>query len=487
LCLKKQFFPHEHKAGAALAAEVPQMAGLPKPLFPIESVVSAKAERKSLDRALDDLRARATRGAARDATTHDQIDGVQPSLVVEPVDEAELAQVLRFANSAALAVTPRGHGTKMGWGSAPRRSDVVLSTARLNRVLEHADQDMTVTVEAGATIGDLQRTLAQKGQRLALNPLWPDEATVGGVIATNDGGSLRIRFGGMRDLIIGITIVLPDGTIAMSGGKVVKNVAGYDLPKLMTGALGSLGIISKAVFRLHPLSEQSTTLTFSFENTKAANAFMLAIADSTMVPTGLQMRTSNGNENAHVDVRLEGVAAGVEAQTRQAFAIARTHDGIAAEHAATESQESNTRPGDISQNDIWQARELLWQECEHSLVLKLSTLPADLSAVAEFVSQHCSDKASWSLVAQSIGLAMLRVDLDHEPMQIDVAVEFLSQLRTQLAKRSGSAVVLHCPREIKPRIEVWGEPGGAQALMTRIKQKFDPARTLNPGRFVGGI
>ena len=162
-------------------------------------------------------------------------------MVFEPSSETELAAALRCGDAAGLGVVPRGGGTKTGWGNPPVRADLILSTARLNRVIEHAWADLTVSVEAGCTIQNLQNALAEHGQRIAVDPLWPERATVGGILSTNDSGTLRIRYGALRDLIIGVTIALPDGTLASSGGKVVKNVAGYDLPKLATGALGTLG------------------------------------------------------------------------------------------------------------------------------------------------------------------------------------------------------------------------------------------------------
>ncbi len=151
-------------------------------------------------------------GYARSATAADAVAGVQPKLVIEPGTESELAEILRLSNGAGLAVIPRGGGTKLGWGNSPARADLILSTARLTEVIEHAWADLTVTVEAGCTIQRLQETLAQHGQRLALDPLWPEKATIGGVLSTNDSGALRLRFGALRDLIIGVTIALPDGT-----------------------------------------------------------------------------------------------------------------------------------------------------------------------------------------------------------------------------------------------------------------------------------
>jgi glycolate oxidase FAD binding subunit len=178
----------------------------------------------------------------RAAIAEDAVDGVVPQMVIEPGTPEEVARALKIATGAGLQVIPRGGGTR--WIGAilldartPKR-ELILSTRRLNRVVEHAWGDMTATVEAGCTFQQFQQTLAEHGQRLALDPLWPEQATIGGILATNDSGPLRVRFGSLRDLIIGITLALPDGTLAKSGGKVVKNVAGYDLPKLATGSLG---------------------------------------------------------------------------------------------------------------------------------------------------------------------------------------------------------------------------------------------------------
>src|SRR5436190_17022210 len=210
------------------------------------------------------------------ATAADAVAGVQPKLVIEPGAERELAEILRLSNEAGLAVIPRGNGTKLGWGNPPTSADLILSTTRLNEIIEHAWADLTVTVEAGCTIQRLQETLAQHGQRLALDPLWPEKATIGGVLSANDSGALRLRFGGLRDLIIGTTIALADGTLARSGGKVVKNVAGYDLSKLVTGAFGTLGVITSATFRLHPTPQIARTLSAALPDVDAAQKLVLA-------------------------------------------------------------------------------------------------------------------------------------------------------------------------------------------------------------------
>src|SRR5438128_8816648 len=222
------------------------------------------------------------------ATAADAVAGVQPKLVIEAGTESEIAEILRLSNAAELAVIPRGGGTKLGWGNSPERADLVLSTARLNEIIEHAWADLTVTVEAGCTIQRLQETLAEHGQRLALDPLWPEKATIGGVLSANDSGALRLRFGALRDLIIGATIALADGTLASSGGKVVKNVAGYDLPKLVTGALGTLGVITRAVFRLHPLPRNTRSFSVSVSSPQEAQELILTIQDSKLAHVALQ-------------------------------------------------------------------------------------------------------------------------------------------------------------------------------------------------------
>src|SRR6266567_7005669 len=249
-------------------------------------------------------------GYARSATAADAVAGVHPKLVVEPGTEQELAEILRLSSEASLAVIPRGGGTKLGWGNSPARADLIVLTSRLSKIIEHAWADLTASAEAGCTIQKLQETLAQHGQRLALDPLWPRKATIGGVLSTNDSGALRLRFGALRDLIIGVTIALPDGTLASSGGKVVKNVAGYDLPKLVTGALGTLGVITRAVFRLHPLPHLARTFTcLATGFLPEAQRLILAIQDSRLAHAALQVRFLEESPEPRLDILFEGTDA----------------------------------------------------------------------------------------------------------------------------------------------------------------------------------
>ncbi len=389
------------------------------------------------------------------ATAADAIDGVQPQFVIEPASGEEVAEALKCANAAGLAVTPRGGGTKLGWGNPPKHCDLVMSLARMNKVVEHAAADLTVTVEAGCTIGELQKALASQRQRLVLDPLWAELATVGGVLATNDSGSLRIRFGALRDLIIGITLALPDGTLAKSGGKVVKNVAGYDMMKLATGSLGTLAVITQAVFRLHPVFPETRSLTVTAKDVSDANKFVLAVLDSKLAFTGLQIRVGRG-QHADVDIRVEGTAAGIAAQCAD---LAK----LAAAGAVCDAKP-----------ETWSAREALFQPS--ATVAKFSVLPSELASFCDKVAKHAGN-AEWQVVAQATGIGHLR---------IEGAVDTLKRLRSELEPQ-GSLVLLQCPSEMKNNFDVWGPAGDALGLMRRVKQEFDPKGTLNPGRFVGGI
>jgi len=401
----------------------------------------------------------------REATASDAVCGMQPRLVLEPANEQQLAAVLRLANDASLAVIPRGGGTKLSWGNPPTRAEIILSTARLDKIIEHAWADLTVSVEAGCTIQKLQTALAQHGQRLALDPLWPERATIGGVLSTNDSGSLRLRFGALRDLIIGVTLALPDGTLASSGGKVVKNVAGYDLPKLITGALGTLAVITRAVFRLHPLPRNSKTLSLSGCTLEDMQRLILAIQDSKLAHTALQARIVQDAEPV-IDILFEGTEAGIAAQEAQLQAIAGSSSVLAA-HSA-----------------VWSASQELWTSTNSTnvAVAKISTLPASIAHTIESVQRAAgARKAQWKITMQATGLGWLRLEGTPENLHA-----VLSDLRFELEHASGSLGAFHHPAGMQ-HIDAWGTPSDALPLMRAVKHQFDPKKTLNPGRFLGGL
>jgi glycolate oxidase FAD binding subunit len=415
---------------------------------------------------VDAVRAIVSSDHVRVADTDDCVAGVQAQIVVEPENEQQLVKVLQLANEAGLAVIPRGGGTKLAWGNPPRKADVVLSTARLNRVIEYAWADLTVTVEAGCTIKDLQETLAQVGQRLALDPLWPGRATVGGVLSTNDSGTLRLRFGALRDLIIGVTLALPDGTLASSGGKVVKNVAGYDLPKLATGAFGSLGVITRAVFRLYPVPKESRTISCLARDIREAQKHILAVQDSQLAHSALQVRVV-ADAPPQIDVLLEATQAGLAAQVEALKAIL--------------APSPLTDPGSA----VWNARKEVYETAKRvessTAAAKISMLPARIVDALENLAGIAAGRLRYSAVVQATGIGC--VYLEGEPAMIGTT---LKSFRASLEAVGGSLAIAHHPASMPP-LDAWGELGDALPLMLAVKRQFDPQGTLNPGRFVGGI
>jgi glycolate oxidase FAD binding subunit len=403
------------------------------------------------------------------ATQPDAIRGRLPKFIVEPSTAEQVAAVLRWANQNSVALAARGSGTKLDWGAPPRELDVMVSMRKMNRVVEHAWVDMTATVEPGCCVAELQRTLAEHGQRLAVEPLFSGQATIGGIVASNDNGPARVRFGSLRDLIIGVTLALPDGTLARSGGKVVKNVAGYDLPKLATGSLGTLGIITQAIFRLHPLPQTEQTISFQFETIAAANQAALALLDSVLTFTGLQMRSS-GPPLCTLDVRFEGIANAVEDQGQRAGRIVGNLLGGAGGKLLPEE----TQP--------WQSSTALW-EGSPDLICRFSVLPTEVAALLGRAQSLAEPLAVRSrAVAQAVGVGLLRLD-----GPTDALLSIIRELRQLAAVRHGSVVVLHASGELQSQLDLWGEVGTALGTMRRMKQQFDPKGILNPGRFVGGI
>ncbi|HKM67903.1 MAG TPA: FAD-binding oxidoreductase [Candidatus Acidoferrum sp.] len=400
----------------------------------------------------------------RAAVPGDVVCGVLPQFVAEPENERQLAAALAFANHAGIAVVPRGGGTKMDWGNPPKKAELVLSTARLNRILEHVWADLTVTVEAGCTLQSLRKTLAQHGQRLAFDGLWPEHATIGGVLSTNDSGTLRMRFGALRDLIIGVTLALPDGTLASSGGKVVKNVAGYDLPKLSTGALGTLGIITRAVFRLHPQPRTTKTFSFAAENVQTMQRHVLTIQNSQLAHTALQIRWGASGKSS-ADVLFEATDAGLAAQELHLRELL----------GATQVE--------LIPESIWKSRQALWNSATDSTLLaKISVLPADFAETFErLASIGNSRNLQWQLVVQATGVGLVR--LEGGSATLSAAAK---ELRTAIESRGGSLVILRRPPEMYS-LDAWGNAGDAVPLMRAVKRQLDPNATLNPGRFVGGI
>jgi len=410
------------------------------------------------------LRAIVGPGHFRAATAGEAICGVQPQFVVEPGDEQQLAALLSCANEAGIGVIPRGGGTKLSWGNRPARTDMLLSTAALNRIRDHAWADLTVTVEAGCTLQSLQEAVSAHGQRLALDPLWPERATIGGVLSTNDSGALRLRFGALRDLIIGVTLALPDGTIASSGGKVVKNVAGYDLPKLVTGALGTLGVITRAVFRLHPMPRNTRTISFATSSIEEMQNLLLSIQDSQLGHTAFQVRCGSGAAPV-ADILFEATEAALSAQETSLQGIL---ESVALQQSSAEA---------------WGARQNLFTTAgAGDLLAKFAILPSYLALTVRLFDRLTkAQNLNWQAVVQATGVGALLLQGQTYALRAVAA-----QLRTELEQGGASFLFLHRPKELET-LEAWGNVGDTAALMRATKYQLDPKGTLNPGRFAGGI
>jgi glycolate oxidase FAD binding subunit len=406
----------------------------------------------------------------RQAFAGDAVDGREPSLVVEPATIEEISEVMKLASRDGIAVSPRGGGTKMGLGNPPRQVDLILSTARMDGIIEHVPGDQIVRTQAGLKLQDLQGNLAESDQMLGIDP--PEEgATVGGIVAANASGPRRLRYGTIRDLIIGIKVVLADGTVAKAGGKVVKNVAGYDLSKLFTGSLGTLGVIAEANFRLHPIRESARTVFVEVDDHRQIPEVALAFTHSSFsqfVLDALEMRWEN--DKGVIAALFEGIDPAVEAQSSAATELLRSHGG-----ANVLSKDDGEEFWDSFARRPWAAGDV---------ALKISAPPSDLSAVLDSV---LGAAGRVGVEARLSGHAATGVTFAGLSGEGDGLVDVVEEVREIRVHRSGSVVVQEAPLAIKERLDVWGPAGDYLGLTRRVKEKFDPGYTMNPGRFLGGI
>jgi glycolate oxidase FAD binding subunit len=410
---------------------------------------------------LEELRSIVGEGHVREAVVEDAVEGVEPSLVVEPGSVEETSELMKLAARENLVVAPRGGGTKMHIGDPPTALDLIVSTARMNEIIEHVPGDQVVRVQAGMGLGELQDQLSGTEQMLAIDP--PEEgATIGGIVAANSSGSRRLRYGTIRDLIIGITVVLHDGTVAKAGGKVVKNVAGYDLSKLFTGSLGTLGIIATANFRLHPIPEASRTVAVEVESPQAAGEAAQAIVHSQIEASAVELHWSE--QTRLLTVLVESIPAGVEEKTETASFLLRPFGEV---------------------------RELSEGEVEHlpvddEVAVKIAAPPADLADVLGSVLRAAERRglAHPRLTGHAAsGVTFVGLSGGEE----EAHALFVEEMREIWVRRGGSVTLQRAPLALKNRVGTWDNGGDYVGLIRRVKEKFDPRGGLNPGRFVGGI
>jgi glycolate oxidase FAD binding subunit len=397
-----------------------------------------------------------------DAEAGDHVDGVAPGLVARPADTEQVAAVLRAAAAHRLTVVPRGRGTKMSWGAPPTSADVLLDLSALDQVLEHAAGDLIVATQAGARFADLQQVVARGGQRLALDETVPG-ASIGGTLATNASGAHRVATGTARDLLIGVTVVRADGVVAKAGGKVVKNVAGYDLGKLMIGSFGTLAVITEAIFRLHPVPAAGRWLSTPVADPAEAQARVQSVLHGQAVPAAIEVEWPTDGQGA-VHVLLHGREEAVDGRA----ATMRALLGGATIESSDDPASGATYPWDTSATGDDRATCL-------KLTFALSGL-GDVLAVATESGAHVRGSAGTGVV-----YAALPADTPVDAVRVAV-----HRLRETCTRLGGAGVVVDAPAAVKSAVDLWG-PVPALDLMRRVKDQFDPAHRLAPGRFVGGI
>ncbi|MFD4324717.1 FAD-binding oxidoreductase [Nocardioides sp. NPDC058538] len=383
------------------------------------------------------------------------IAGVPPGRTEHPKSTAEVAEIMRAAAIAGESVIPTGAGTKLSWGSPPTSADILLDLSALDQVSEHASGDLIATVGAGMPLTRLNEHVATAGQRLALDEAVPG-ASVGGALATDTSGPLRMLAGTMRDLLIGVTMVRADGVVAKAGGKVVKNVAGYDVGKLLVGSYGTLAVVTEATFRLHPVPPSRRWVSVAARDAAHAAELTQAVLHSQTVPSALEVDATGGG--MRVDVLVEGRPEGVAGRTAVLSAL-------------LPGAETSEQPPDSWGRYPWD--DTTATHLGIKVTFRLSGLADVVRAAGELGLRGSA----------GVGVAYVAVPAERDLTEIQA---ILARLREATGRNGGSAVVLDAPPALKRELDLWG-PVPAVELMRRVKHEFDPDRRLSPGRFVGGI
>lgn len=407
------------------------------------------------------------------------LQGIAPNntinCIVYPETQAQLSDVVACCAKNNWVILPCGSGSKLHWGGLVKvdpthhQGIIVVSCDRLNHLIEHAVGDLTVTVEPGMKYAELQATLAKTGQFLAIDPAYSESATIGGIIATADTGSLRQRYRGVRDMLLGISFVRSDGKIAKAGGRVVKNVAGYDLMKLFTGSYGTLGIISQVTFRVYPIQEASSTVVLVGEKNSITKATQTLLS-SALTPVSIDLLSSNLvkeldlGKDVGLIVRFQTIIGSVEEQSQKLLEVGNSL-GL-----------NSTRYHNY-EAELWnKLKHKIWHSHKNTEVIcKIGVMP---NKAVETLNQPALENAL-GLIHAGSGLGELHFN--------SITIETIQELRRWCESKDGFMTVLAGPLEMKQKLDVWGYNQNALDIMRRIKQKFDPKNILNPHSFVGGI
>ena len=403
------------------------------------------------------------------------VDGKEPAVLCFPASPEQVAAALRLCSEANATVIPWGGGTAMTIGNQPKRVDVVIGLERLDQLVEHDQANLTATVQCGRTLAALQEVLAQDNQFLPFDPPNAARASAGGIVATNLNGPRRSHYGSVRDLVIGIKVVLASGEQIKAGGKVVKNVAGYDMCKVFVGSLGTLGIITEVTLRMAPIPDTAATAIGS-GTLAEVQQFIEDLARSKLLPSAVFLLNTQANKATalaqsdwHVAVWCEGFETTVSRHLHDAAAMA---------------QKIGLASMILREND----HRRFWDEMRDfplkvdRLVYRV-TLPR--SSTAEFIqTMHTRSLAGLrpEIVSDAVmGTVWISLVSD------DLAARSFAKLVDEARAHGGHGMILTAPTHLKQAIDVWGPEPPALPLMREIKKQFDPRSLLNPGRFVAGI
>jgi len=399
------------------------------------------------------------------------LDGLAPALLVRPASAQEAAECLRVCSERQLAVVPAGRATWLECGNPLRRADVVLSLERMSRVIDYSAPDLTITVEAGMRLAELNNLVDRDRLWLPLDPPGAGAASVGAVVACNSSGALRGGYGTPRDYVIGLRLAHADGSESKSGGRVVKNVAGYDLNKLYVGSYGTLAVITEATFKLRPLPERSVTIAVTPKRARQLTGLAQQVRASELQPVACVV-TSMSFEELFGPVRVFETL------------LLRFADNEAAVSYQTDWLRQQC-------GDEYQVAELsgtdetaLWtkvngEDSAWKYVVRVSVPPAETIKMFERIGDQGDTTVSADLSSGNIRAAWNGVD--------DTMVVIIQQRRAMAEELGGTLFIEKAPLVVRQQVDAWGEVGASERLMKAIKEKYDPRGILNPGRFVAGI
>ena len=401
------------------------------------------------------------------------VDSTDSAYLVFPPTVEKLAEIVKWAHQEKCRLIPCGNGSKLDWGGLSQDIQLIVSTKKCARLIEHAVGDLTVTVEAGIKLTDLQAQLQATNQFLPIDPAFGEQATIGGILATADTGSWRERYGGIRDMVLGISFIRGDGEVAKAGGRVVKNVAGYDLMKLYTGSYGTLGIITQVTLRTYPLPEASKTIVLTGNYTAVAQA-MQTLRNSGLTPTAADLVSASVVDklgiakNPALIIRFQTISQSIAQQISQLESIAQQLN----------LQVSHYQ--DIDETNLWQrlSEIIRFPSSETAIIGKMGVIP---TAAVNLLQQLATITANQELVMIHAGSGIGHLQFNNE----DSAV--VDQARSTCNNHGGFLTILTAPKSIKQKLDIWGYTGNALPIMQAVKQKFDPHNIFSPGRFIEKI